>query len=129
MPNSQWTLSRPRWYEDAKARRCCRADRTFAPRGRTRETPLMHSLPVLNLAEARFDCIFGRGCDGICCRNGRPAVYEDEAERIAENMHKFLPELRDKARAAIKAAGHLTRRRKFGLPMFRVVDGWCVFFN
>ncbi len=55
------------------------------------------SLPILNLNEARFECIFGRGCDGICCQNGRPGVYPEEEQRIRENLQKFLPELRPEA--------------------------------
>jgi Fe-S-cluster containining protein len=87
------------------------------------------SLPVLNLAEAKFECIFGRGCDGICCQNGRPGVYPEEEERIRKNQRKFLPELRPSARAVVERDGFVSNRRKGGLPMLRVVDGWCVFFN
>ncbi len=87
------------------------------------------SLPVINLSEAKFECIFGRGCDGICCHNGRPPVYPEELETLADNLHKFLPELRPEARRAVEEDGYLSRRRKRGLPMLRVVDGWCVFFN
>jgi hypothetical protein len=87
------------------------------------------SLPVVNLSTATFDCIFGRGCDGICCRNGRPGLYPDEDERIRENLHKFLPELRPEARRHIEQNGYLSERRRLGRRMVRVVDGWCVFFN
>ena len=87
------------------------------------------SLPVLNLSEAKYECIFGRGCDGVCCRNGRPGVYPDEAERIAANLAKFLPHLRPEARALIEEEGPLSRRTRGGLPMLRVVGGWCVFFH
>jgi hypothetical protein len=87
------------------------------------------SLPVLNLSEARYECVFGRGCDGICCRNGRPGVYPDEAERITANLAKFLPQLSPRARAVVEKGGYLSRRRRLGLPMLRVVDGWCVFFR
>lgn len=90
---------------------------------------MAQSLPVINLQEARFECIFGRGCEGICCRNGRPAVYPDEVARIDANRHKFLPLLRPEARALIERDGYLSRRRKLGQPMLRVVNGWCVFFN
>ncbi len=86
-------------------------------------------LPVINLSEARFECIFGRGCDGICCRNGRPPVYPDEQERLDENLPKFLPHLRPEARRVVEKSGYLSNRKKIGLPMLRVVDGWCVFFN
>src|SRR5262249_11085517 len=87
------------------------------------------SLPVINLSEARFECIFGRGCDGICCHNGRPPVYPEEIERIDDNLSKLLPELRPEARAVVERKGYLSRRKKLGLPMLRVVDGWCVFFH
>jgi hypothetical protein len=87
------------------------------------------SLPVLNLAEAKFECIYGRGCEGICCQNGRPGVYPEEVQRLEENLEKFLPEVRPEARTLIEASGFLSRRTKGGLPMLRVVDGWCVFFH
>jgi hypothetical protein len=90
---------------------------------------MLGSLPVLNLAEAKFECIYGRGCDGICCQNGRPGVYPDEVERIENNLHRFLPELRPEAQQLIEKKGFLSKRRKGGLPMLRVVDGWCVFFH
>jgi hypothetical protein len=87
------------------------------------------SLPVVNLATATFDCIFGRGCDGICCQNGRPGIYPDEDDLIGANLHKFLPELRAEARKHIAEQGYLSNRRRLGQPMLRVVKGWCVFFN
>ena len=86
-------------------------------------------LKVLNLEQARFDCTFGRGCDGICCRDGRPPVYEDEAQRITDRLHDLLSMLRPEARAVVEKSGYLTRRRKAGQPTARVVAGWCVFFN
>ncbi len=87
------------------------------------------SLPVVNLSEAKFECIYGRGCDGLCCQNGRPGVYPEEVERLDANLSKFLPELRPEARALIESSGFLSKRRKDGLPMLRVVNGWCVFFH
>jgi Fe-S-cluster containining protein len=87
------------------------------------------SLPVLNADSARYECIFGRGCDGICCQNGRPPVYDDEVERIQANLQKFLPELQAAARRLVERRGFLSNRRKLGLPMLRVSEGWCVFFN
>jgi hypothetical protein len=86
-------------------------------------------LTVLNLESARFDCTFGRGCDGICCRNGRPPVYPDEAQRIDERRLRILALLRPEARTAVEKGGFLSRRRKAGQPTARVVGGWCVFFN
>src|SRR5947209_2165626 len=90
---------------------------------------MVTNLPVINLAEARFECTFGRGCEGICCRNGRPMFYPDEMERIDAHLYKFLPELRPAARELVEQQGYLSQRRRLGLPMLRVVDGWCVFFN
>ena len=87
------------------------------------------SLPVVNLSEAKFDCIYGRGCDGICCQNGRPGVYPEEVERLDANLFKFLPQLRPDARKVVERDGFLSNRRKGGLPMLRVVSSWCVFFN
>jgi hypothetical protein len=86
-------------------------------------------LPVVNLAEATFECVFGRGCDGICCQNGRPPVYPEEVAAIARHLATFLPHLRPGARALVERQGFLSQRRKLGLPMMRVHDGWCVFFN
>jgi hypothetical protein len=90
---------------------------------------MAQSLPVVNLDTSTYECIYGRGCDGICCQNGRPGVYPDEDERIDKNLHKFLPELRPEARDLIEKQGYVSNRRKGGLPMLRVVKGWCVFFN
>jgi Fe-S-cluster containining protein len=87
------------------------------------------SLPVVNLTEAKYECIFGRGCDGICCQNGRPPVYPDETERIDANLERFLPHLRPEARQLVEKAGYVSGRRKLDLPMLRVIGGWCVFFN
>ena len=87
------------------------------------------SLPVINLSEAKFECIYGRGCDGICCQNGRPPVYPEEIQVLDANLEKFLPEVTPKARGVIEKQGYLSRRQKGGLPMLRVVDSWCVFFN
>jgi Protein of unknown function (DUF3109) len=87
------------------------------------------SLPVVNLSTATFDCIFGRGCDGICCRNGRPGLYLEEDEQIGKNLHKFLPHLRPEARKHIAEQGYLSKRHRLGRRMVRVVNGWCVFFN
>lgn len=87
------------------------------------------SFRILNLAAARFECTFGRGCDGICCRNGRPIVYPEEAARLDEKLPRILPSLRAAARALVEDRGYLSGRGKCGLPMTRVAAGWCVFFN
>jgi hypothetical protein len=88
-----------------------------------------HLLPILNLSEARYECTYGRGCDGVCCREGRPIVYPEEIERIDANLQRFLPLLRGPAQAAIRRRGYLSRRRRLTHPMVRNADGWCVFFN
>jgi Fe-S-cluster containining protein len=90
---------------------------------------LTHKLPVLNLDEARFECTFGRGCEGLCCRQSRPPVEFDEAERIQRNLHKFIPLLRPGARRVIQRKGFLSGRKLMGQPTLRVTERWCVFFN
>ena len=49
------------------------------------------TLPVLNLEKATYECTYGRGCDGICCMEGRPIVYKDEIARLDANLEKFMP--------------------------------------
>ena len=44
-------------------------------------------------------------------------------------MHKFLPLVSEKARKAIEKDGYVSKRVKAGMPMLRVIDGWCVFFH
>lgn len=88
------------------------------------------SLPVVNLTDAKFECTYGRGCDGACCQNGRPGLYPDDDAYIRAGLDKFLPHLRPEARALIEAEGYSSRRHRGDrLPMLRVVGGWCVFFN
>jgi hypothetical protein len=87
------------------------------------------TLPVVNLWQARFECLYGRGCDGICCREGRPIVYSDEIERLDAHLEKFLPLLRPEARAVVRRRGYLTRQRRLGERVLRNVGGWCVFFS
>lgn len=91
----------------------------------------MTSLPVVvsNADTATFDCIFGRGCEGICCKNGRPSVSPEERATIERVLPRALPLLRPAARKLVEAGGFLSRRTKLGQPMVRVVDGWCVFFH
>jgi hypothetical protein len=88
------------------------------------------ALPVvLNGEVATFDCVFGRGCDGICCRNGRPSVTPAERAAIEAVLPRALPLLRPEAREAIEAEGLVSNRTKLGHPMVRVAGGWCVLFN
>ncbi len=86
-------------------------------------------LAVTNADTATFDCSFGRGCDGICCRNGRPSVTPEEHAVIASVLPRVLPLLREEARKVIEADGFTSARKKVGQPMVRVAAGWCVFFN
>jgi len=101
-----------------------------AHNGTIRQQAPATSLPVVNLADAKFECTFGRGCSGICCQNGRPGLYPDEDERIQANLERIQALLRPEARALIEREGYVSRRLREGrYPMVRVVDGWCVFFN
>jgi Fe-S-cluster containining protein len=88
-----------------------------------------HSLPVVNLKEATFECTFGRGCEGMCCKNGRPPVPADEAKSIQKVLNRALPLMTPVARELVEEAGFLSKRIKEGSPMLRVAEGWCVFFN
>lgn len=87
------------------------------------------SLKVINGATATFECIYGRGCDGICCQQGRPPVSDDERERIDANLSKFLPLLSPAQQKLIETTGYLSNRIKAGRRMLRVLNGWCIFFN
>jgi hypothetical protein len=90
--------------------------------------PAKPALPIANLGEATFKCVFPV-CGGICCKNGRPPVTPPEQERIAANVGRFLPHLRPEARALVARGGWLTRRTKQGHRMLAVTGGWCVFHN
>jgi hypothetical protein len=87
------------------------------------------SLPIINLAQAKFECTYGRGCEGTCCREGHPIVYPEEIERLDANLHRFLPALRPEARKVIQTKGYLTEQRRLEQRMVRSAAGWCVFFN
>lgn len=91
---------------------------------------MLPPLEIVNLDEARFECTFGRGCDGLCCREGRPPVYPEDLAAIEQALPRAIPLLRPRARAAVRRRGFLSpRRRRLGQPILRVADGWCVFFN
>jgi hypothetical protein len=87
------------------------------------------SLKVINGATATFECIYGRGCEGVCCQQGRPPVSDEERARIDANMAKFLPLLTEAQRKEIAKGGYLSKRIKAGRQMLRVLGGWCIFFN
>jgi hypothetical protein len=86
-------------------------------------------LTIVNLQEARYECRYGNGCDGHCCREGRPLVYAEEIERLDANLEKFMPLLRREARQRLASRGYLTKRRRLGERVLRNVQGWCIFFN
>jgi len=86
-------------------------------------------LRVLNLAEARYECTYGRGCDGVCCREGKPPLYPEEVKTLDVHLRRFIPLMRPEARVRLRRAGYLSRRRRAGLPTLRNAGGWCIFFN
>ncbi len=88
------------------------------------------ALTIINLDEAKFECTFGRGCDGICCREGRPPVFAEEVEIITTHLDRFLPLMRVKARDVAMRSGFLVpRQRKIGQRVMRLTSRWCIFFN
>lgn len=86
-------------------------------------------LALTNAETATFECIYGRGCDGKCCRNGRPGLHPEEKKRLEANLKRFLPHLRPKARKIVEQGGIVTKRVRHGLPLVPVEGSWCVFFN
>ncbi len=92
-------------------------------------TSLPLAVAVANADTATFDCSFGRGCEGVCCRNGRPSVTAAEQAVIESVLPRVLPLLRPEAKKVLEADGFTSARTKLGRPMVRVVGGWCVFFN
>jgi len=86
-------------------------------------------LPVVNLDSATYECTFGRGCDGVCCREGKPLVYADEVARISDNLPKFLPRMRPVAAKVATRRGFLSGRKRLGQETMRTTDHWCIFFN
>lgn len=86
-------------------------------------------LPVVNLDEARFECTYGRGCDGVCCREGRPLLYQEEIARLDRTLSRIVPLLRPEAQAVVRRLGYATSRRRLGERMARNAGGFCVFFN
>lgn len=88
-----------------------------------------HTLPILNLAEARYECTYGRGCAGICCREGRPILYPEEIEKLDANLPRIIPLLRPEAQAVVRRKRYMSNRRRLGHPVVRNVADWCIFFN
>lgn len=87
------------------------------------------SLEIINAATATFECVYGRGCDGLCCQNGRPSLTAPERAAIDGQLPRLLERLRPAARKLVERDGYLSNRTKLGEPMLRVVEGWCVFFH
>jgi Protein of unknown function (DUF3109) len=87
------------------------------------------SLPMLNLDEARFECTFGRGCEGVCCKDGKPPLFRDEVERIDANIDRILPRMRPAAQKVARQKGYLDGRSEPDRPYVRTVENWCIFFN
>ena len=63
------------------------------------------SLPIVNSKTATFECIFGRGCEGHCCKNGRPSVTPQEKKVIDSKLEEVLPHLRPVAQKLIEKEG------------------------
>jgi hypothetical protein len=87
------------------------------------------SLTVINLAGAKFECTFGRGCDGVCCQEGKPPMSDDDVARMEQALPRALPMLREDARKKIETTGPLSNWKKAGRRTLRVAGGACVFFN
>ena len=88
-----------------------------------------HLLPILNLANAHYECTYGRGCDGICCQEGRPILYPDEIERLDANLPRIVPLLRREAQTVVRRKSYRSKQQRLGHPTVRNAAGWCVFFN
>ncbi|HMP16357.1 MAG TPA: DUF3109 family protein [Gemmatales bacterium] len=86
-------------------------------------------IALLNGETATFECTFGRGCEGLCCKNGRPGLMKQEQQLLKKHLSRILPLLTPAARAIVEKNGIVTKRLRNGLPMAPVTDGWCVFFN
>jgi len=100
-------------------------------KAKTKKTLPPGSVPlnVINLEEARFECTYGRGCEGLCCKNSRPPIGPETAGPIEKIIKKALPMMRPNAKKLVEKVGFLSNRKKSGGRSIRVVDNWCVFFN
>jgi hypothetical protein len=87
-------------------------------------------LQLANAATARFECTYGRGCEGVCCSNSTPPVDPDKQSLINGILPRVLPLLRPGARAMIEEVGYIDPDEVHeGNPSIRVESDWCVFFN
>ena len=97
--------------------------------GEVSEKPRL-PLGLLNAATARFVCTYGRGCDGICCKNSTPPVDPEKQQQINSILPLVLPLLRPGASKLISDIGYIDPEEAHeGNPSIRVEDEWCVFFN
>mgnify|MGYP003336204447 CR=1 FL=1 len=87
----------------------------------TRPNPRV-ALTVINGDTARFECTYGRGCEGICCQQGRPPVDARQQAEIDGLRERWFPLLRPEARSLVERDGWLSRRVKAGDRMVRVAD-------
>ena len=76
-----------------------------------------NGLPILNAATATFECTYGRGCEGVCCQEGRPPVEPEERQRIDAILPRLLPLLRPEAQSVVRKRSYLSSRQRFGHPM------------
>lgn len=87
-------------------------------------------LVLANADTARFECTYGRGCEGICCSNSTPPVDPAKQDIINSVLPEVLPLLRPGARALIEQSGYIDPEEVYeGNPSIRVESDWCVFFN
>ena len=84
---------------------------------------------------SRYQCIFGRGCQGIvkespeagCCSLGAHFADADDEKRVLEWSRKLTPEMWQKRKIA-KLEGATVKSGKKERAT-RVVDGACIFHN
>lgn len=93
-----------------------------------KRSPGRRPLEVINIESARFECTFGRGCEGVCCQQGRPPVDQRQQAVIDGLKSRWLPLLRPEARSVIEKDGWLSRRVKAGDKMVRVAGGGAFSF-
>lgn len=105
------------------------ADRVTAGKKNPGKTSLKVVPKVMNLETARFECTYGRGCEGLCCQNSRPPIDEPEEKQIKKVLKRALPLMRPKAARLVEKQGFVSNRKKGGGHSLRVVDTWCVFFH
>lgn len=92
------------------------------------KTPL--PLVLANADTARFECTYGRGCEGTCCSNSTPPVDADKQALIRSILPEILPQLRPGARALVERLGFIDAEEVHeGNPSIRVEGDWCVFFH